>query len=382
MKRSSHLLVEFALAAAAISLAAYALVNAYAALNAHPAALERVSPSAIELAPACAPISAPGALVTPAVVPVSHAVSGEREVIVSYRAAVARAAPSVVTVHSAHLSSGGLPLTRNVLVKNLASGVILDRDGYIVTNYHVIDDASELAIELPDGTLHLARIIGSDPASDLALLKIDAEGLQPIALADIDDVAVGDVVLAMGNPFGIGQTVSQGIISGITRRGVNPIDNYIQTDAAINPGNSGGALIDSAGRLVGINAVILSRSGGAEGIGFAIPVDFVQTITAILKSKGRVARAWLGWTTAVPSGGEGALVVTVEREGPADRAGVAPGDLIVRVGEKDVRHPREATGVVLGTDPGMRIPIELMRNGKRTTVTVQPAPLPTQPSVP
>jgi S1-C subfamily serine protease len=374
MKRSSHWFVELALASAAVSLAAYVLVNTYDVLNTRPAALERVSSFEITRAPERIPVVASAAA---AAVPVSRAPQGESgEVIVSYRAAVRRAAPSVVTVHSAHVSAVRLPLTGNQVVKSLASGVILDRDGYIVTNYHVIEDASELAIQLSDGTLQLARVIGSDPSSDLALLKVDAEGLQPISLADIDDVAAGDVVLAMGNPFGIGQTVSQGIVSAIVRRGVNPIDNYIQTDAAINPGNSGGALIDTAGRLVGINALILSRSGGSEGIGFAIPVDFVQNITAILKSKGRVARAWIGWTTATASRGEGAFVVSVEHDGPADRAGIAPGDLIVRVGEKEVRHPREATGVVLGTDPGSRIPIELMRNGHPATVSVQLAPLP------
>ena len=379
MKRSLALLVEAVLAAAAVSLTAYALVNTYVELNTRPAALDRVSSSTGDFAPLRAPVAGQPA---PRVVPISHAlISGEREGVVSYRAAVARAAPSVVTVHSARTSTGPLPLTRNVLAKNLASGVILDREGYIVTNYHVIGDASELAIELSDGALYPARIIGSDPASDLALLKVDAEGLQPIALADIEDVAVGDVVLAMGNPFGIGQTVSQGIVSAITRRGVNPIDNYIQTDAAINPGNSGGALIDTAGRLVGLNAVILSHSGGSEGIGFAIPVDFVQTVAGILKSKGRVPRAWLGWTTAAPSRGEGAVVITVEREGPADRAGIVPGDLIVRVGEKEVRHSREGTGVVLGAEPGVRISVDVMRNGRRMTTDVQLAPLPTQPSL-
>ena len=218
--------------------------------------------------------------------------------IVSYRDAVARAAPSVVTVHSSRMVPGRLPLTGKALVKGLASGVILDRDGYIVTNYHVVEDASELAVALADGTLHQTRIVGADPESDIALLKIDAEGLRPIALADINEVAVGDVALAVGNPLGVGQTVTQGIISAIVRRGMSPIENFIQTDAAINPGNSGGALIDTAGRLVGINTVILSHSGGSEGMGFAIPVDYVQTVAVTLKVKGRVARAWLGVSTA------------------------------------------------------------------------------------
>jgi serine protease DegQ len=376
MKRPPRLLGGTVLAAFGSALAAYALVYVHGVVNGGPSALDRVS-TRIELRA----VQAQGpATHSPAVVPASRAAgSEERAMIVSYRAAVARAAPSVVTVHASHTSPGALPLTRNVLVKNLASGVILDRGGYIVTNHHVIADASELAVELADGTLRPARIVGSDPASDLALLNIDAEGLQPIVVADLDDVAVGDVVLAMGNPFGVGQTVSQGIVSAITRRGVTPLENYIQTDAAINPGNSGGALIDTAGRLVAINALILSRSGGSEGIGFAIPADFVQTIAQLLRAKGRVGRGWLGWTTAAPPHGEGAVVVTVEREGPADRAGIEPGDLIVRVGGKEVRHPRDASGVVLGMDSGERIPIELIRNGIRATIDVRLAPFPAQP---
>ena len=375
MKRSPRLLAATALAVFGSALAACALVYMHGVVNAGSPGLDRVS-TRVEF-----PAETQGSAThSPAVVPASPAPGGEeRAMIVSYRGAVARAAPSVVTVHASHTSPGALPLTRNVLVKNLASGVILDRDGYIVTNHHVIADASELAVELADGRLRPARIVGSDPASDLALLKIDAEGLQPIVLADLDDVAVGDVVLAMGNPFGVGQTVSQGIVSAITRRGVTPLENYIQTDAAINPGNSGGALIDTAGRLVAINALILSRSGGSEGIGFAIPADFVQTIAQLLRAKGRVGRGWLGWTTAAPPHGEGAVVVTVEREGPADRAGIEPGDLIVRVGGKEVRHPRDASGVVLGMDSGERISVELIRNGRRATIDVRLAPFPAQP---
>ena len=302
--------------------------------------------------------------------------------ILSYRAAVARAAPSVVTVYSRRTVSGRLPFTPTVLVRGIASGVILDRDGYIVTNHHAVDTASDLVVALTDGSLHPTRLVGEDPDSDIALLKIDAEGLRPIAVVDINDVAVGDIVLAVGNPLGIGQTVTQGIVSAIVRKGATPIENFIQTDAAINPGNSGGALVDTAGRLVGINTLILSRGGGSEGLGFAIPVDLVQTVIAILKTKGRVSRAWLGLWTGPPRQGEGARVVAVEREGPADRAGIEPGDVIVRFGERQVQRPQDVTSVVIGGEPGVQMAIDLVRNGKPATVEVRLAPLPTQQATP
>ena len=302
--------------------------------------------------------------------------------ILSYRTAVARAAPSVVTVHSGRTVSGRLPFTPRVFVKGIASGVIVERDGYIVTNHHAVQGTSDLVVALADGSVYPTRVVGEDPDSDIALLKIDAEGLRPIAVADINDVAVGDVVLAMGNPLGIGHTVTQGIVSAIVRKGATPIENFIQTDAAINPGNSGGALIDTAGRLVGINALILSHSGGSEGIGFAIPVDLVQTVVAILKTKGRVSRAWLGLWTGPPRQGQGARVVAVEREGPADRAGIEPGDVIVRFGERQVQRPQDVTSVVIGGEPGERMAIDLVRNGKPATVEVRLAPLPTQQATP
>jgi serine protease DegQ len=301
-------------------------------------------------------------------------------VIVSYRDAVARAAPSVVTVHSAYTSKTPLALGTKARAKGLGSGVIVDRDGYIVTNYHVVQDASELAVALPDGSLHATRIVGVDPESDIALLKIDADGLQAIELADIEDVAAGDVVLALGNPMGVGQTVTQGIVSAVVRKSLQPIENFIQTDAAINPGNSGGALIDTAGRLVGINTLILSHSGGSEGIGFAIPVDYVQIITATLKAKGRVSRAWLGVSTGRPPNGRGALVMAVEREGPADRAGIVPGDIVVRIGDKNVEHPQDLRGVVIGAEPGTRVAIEFLRNGTRARVDAELGPLPAAPA--
>jgi S1-C subfamily serine protease len=300
----------------------------------------------------------------------------------SYRAAVARAVPSVVTVHSGRTVSGPLPFSPRVVVKGIASGVIIDRDGTIVTNHHAVQDASGLAITLADGSVHATRVVGEDPDLDIALLKIEAEGLRPIEVADVDDVAVGDVVLAIGNPFGIGQTATQGIVSAIVRRGATPIENFIQTDAAINPGNSGGALVDTAGRLVGINTVILSQSGGSEGIGFAIPADLVQTIAAILKAKGRVSRAWLGLRTGPAHQGQGARVIAVESGGPANRAGIEPGDVIVRFGERQVRRPLDVASVVIGGEPGQQVAIDFLRNGRQATVAVQLAPLPTQQAAP
>ena len=309
--------------------------------------------------------------------PVGADVGPVRSTIPGYRTAVARAAPSVVTVYSRRTESGRLPFSPTVLVRGIASGVVLERDGYIVTNHHAVHPQSDLVVALTDGSLYPARIVGEDPDLDIALLKVEAEGLRPIALADIDDVAVGDIVLAIGNPFGIGQTATQGIVSAVVRKGATPIENFIQTDAAINPGNSGGALVDTAGRLVGVNTVIVSRSGGAEGIGFAIPVDLVQTVVSILKTKGRVSRAWLGLWTGPPRQGEGARVVAVEREGPAARAGIEPGDVIVRFGARQVQRPQEVTSVVIGGEPGERLAIDLVRNGKPATVEVRLAPLPT-----
>jgi serine protease DegQ len=296
--------------------------------------------------------------------------------IISYRGAVERAAPSVVTVHSARtVARGPLGLGgRQLLSQGLGSGVLLDTDGHIVTNNHVVQDATELAIALPDGTLRETRLLGVDPDTDLALLKIDGKGLQPITMGNNKDLAVGDVVLAVGNPLGVGQTVTQGIVSAVGRKGIgiNPIENFIQTDAAINPGNSGGALIDSAGRLVGINSAILSRGGGSEGIGFAIPIDLAQKVVASLQKNGRVARGWLGVSTAAaPPGHRGAMIVAVQRGGPADHASMAPGDIIVRLGERPIEQPGDLVGTTLELEPGARVPVELIRGDKRLTLQVE-----------
>jgi serine protease DegQ len=294
---------------------------------------------------------------------------------ISFRSAVQRAAPSVLTVHSARtMARGPLGLGgRVVLSEGLGSGVLVDNDGYVVTNNHVVEGANELAVALPDGSIRPTRLIGVDPDSDLALLKIEASGLHPITFGDLKSVAVGDVVLAVGNPFGVGQTVTQGVISALGRKGIgiNPIEKFIQTDAAINPGNSGGALIDTSGRLIGINSAILSRGGGSEGIGFAIPIDLAQKVIASLKKNGRVARGWLGVSTTATGRGEpGALIIAVQKGGPADRAGIEPGDIIVRFGDHAIQQPEDLAGATLELDPETRVSLEIVRDGKQRTVEV------------
>jgi len=363
MNRPFQRFVTIAVAAAVGGLSAYGLISTQALPE------DRMATAALVAAAEMAFPSAARTDVTPSY---PEKPAG----IVSYRDAVARAAASVVTVHSAHALKGALPLAPKVVAQGFASGVIVDRDGYIVTNYHVIEEASQLAVARNNGTVNLAQVVGIDPASDLALLKIDADNPEPIVFANVNDVAVGDVALAVGNPFGIGQTVTQGIVSAIVRRGTEPVDNFVQTDAAINPGNSGGALIDTAGRLIGINTVILSKSGGSEGIGFAIPGDLVQTVVATLKTKGHVARSWLGISTAGGPRSDGALVAGVERDGPADRAGIAPVDFIVRVGDKPVHHAQDVNNIVIGNEPGTHVPMEIVRSGKHTSVDVQLARIP------
>jgi serine protease DegQ len=330
--------------------------------------------------PAPAPVTPtlpgpPVAVPAPAAPSAGNGDGAGKALSVSFRSAVERAEPSVLTVHSARtVARGPLGLGgRTLLSQGLGSGVLIDRDGYVVTNNHVVAGANELAVALPDGSLRPTRLIGVDPDSDLALLKIEAAGLTPITFGDLRSVAVGDVVLAVGNPLGVGQTVTQGIISALGRKGIgiNPIENFIQTDAAINPGNSGGALIDTSGRLIGINSAILSRGGGSEGIGFAIPIDLAQKVIASLKKTGRVARGWLGVSTGPAGRGEpGALVIAVQRGGPAARAGIEPGDVIVRFGDRDIAEPEDVAGATLETEPGTRVPVGIARNGKRRTVDV------------
>ena len=361
MNRLFVLLLQLALAALAGFVAARYAIDSAPPVAVAPPVIPSVPPPAVALPPPVAPATSAAQSATGAALSVS------------FRAAVQRAAPSVLTVHSARTAARG-PFGlggRTILSQGLGSGVVIDADGDVLTNNHVVEGANQLAVALPDGTLRPAKLVGVDPDSDLALLKVDAAGLRPIAIGDVKSLAVGDVVLAVGNPLGVGQTVTQGIVSALGRKGIgiNPIENFIQTDASINPGNSGGALIDVEGNLVGINSAILSRGGGSEGIGFAIPVDLAQKVAAGLRKNGRVARGWLGVSTG-PAPRAGALVVAVQPGGPANRAGIAAGDVIVRFGDRAIEDPEDVAALTLELEPGTNVPIDVQRNGKRQTMDV------------
>ena len=330
------------------------------------------APSPAVPAPQAPSAPAPATRVPPPATPANTAGTA---LSISFRSAVERAAPSVFTVHSARtVSRGPLGLGGTALLaEGLGSGVLIDSDGDVVTNNHVVEGANELEVALPDGSVRKTKLVGVDPYSDLALLKIDASGLAPIAIGGLSQVAVGDVVLAIGNPLAVGQTVTQGIISALGRKGldINPIENFIQTDAAINPGNSGGALVDTSGRLIGINSAILSRGGGSEGIGFAIPVDLVQKVVASLKKHGRVARGYLGVSTMEPRGGEsGALVAEVQPRGPADHAGVQPGDVIVGFDGNKIGNPEDVAAATLELEPGTKVKLDVLRDGRHRDIEV------------
>jgi serine protease DegS/serine protease DegQ len=275
----------------------------------------------------------------------------------------------------------------------LGSGVIVSPDGYIVTNNHVIETASQIEIALNDGRKFAARLIGRDPETDLAVLKIDTDARLPvITLAGGDALNVGDVVLAIGNPFGVGQTVTMGIVSALGRSqlGINTFENYIQTDAAINPGNSGGALVDNAGNLVGINTAIYSRSGGSLGIGFAIPVSIARNVLEQIVASGEVVRGWVGVEIQdiTPELAEsfglrdthGALIAGVLRASPADRAGIRPGDVLIAVDGASVRDPRAMLDMVAALPPGRDASFLVLRGDKEVELKVAVGRRPTPPS--
>jgi serine protease Do len=266
--------------------------------------------------------------------------------------------------------------------QGIGSGVIVTRDGYILTNNHVVDGAQEVKVALQDGREFEAKIVGRDPKTDVAVIKIDGKDLPAVPMADSDKVEVGDLVLAIGNPFGIGQTVTTGIVSA-TGRGNMGLDyeDFIQTDAAINPGNSGGALVDAEGRLIGINTAILSRTGGNQGIGFAIPANLARDVMESLIQDGRVTRGYMGVmiqdvTPALArefklqDGKGGALVGDVTPKGPAEKAGIQSGDVITEFNGKRVADSRQLKLEAARAKPGETVPVKVLRDGSTKTLEV------------
>ncbi|MFP3569216.1 Do family serine endopeptidase [Paraburkholderia sp. SIMBA_030] len=277
---------------------------------------------------------------------------------------------------------------------NLGSGVIVSSEGYILTNQHVVDGADQIEIALADGRTTNAKVIGIDPETDLAVLKVNMTSLPTITLGRMDQTRVGDVVLAIGNPFGVGQTVTMGIVSALGRNhlGINTFENFIQTDAAINPGNSGGALVDVNGNLLGINTAIYSRSGGSLGIGFAIPVSTARSVLESIITTGSVTRGWIGVEPqdVTPEIAEsfgldqksGAIVAGVLKNGPADRAGIKPGDILVSVNGQDITDTTRLLNVIAQIKPGTAAKVHLVRKGREMDLDVAIGKRPPPPKQP
>ncbi len=276
----------------------------------------------------------------------------------------------------------------------LGSGVIISAEGYILTNNHVIEGADAIEVQLNDSRSARAQVIGTDPDTDLAILKISLDRLPVITLGNSDTLQVGDQVLAIGNPFGVGQTVTSGIVSAIGRNqlGINTFENFIQTDAAINPGNSGGALVDASGHLMGINTAIYSRTGGSLGIGFAIPVSTARLVLEGIVKEGVVRRGWIGVEPADLSPElaetfgvktrQGVLITGVLQNGPAAKAGIRPGDVITQVGDQRIAHVSELLSSVAALKPGTSAQFKLQRKDETLLVTVTAGLRPKPPRMP
>lgn len=336
----------------------------------------------------------------------SHAVNPAAPV--SYNAAVERAAPAVVNLYtSKFVDNPSHPLATDPQLKrffreelpqqqrlesSLGSGVIVSEQGYLLTNNHVVSGADQIVVALRDGRETVARLVGSDPETDLAVLKIDLEHLPVIALGSSDSVRIGDVALAIGNPFGVGQTVTIGIISATGRNqlGLNTFEDFIQTDAAINPGNSGGALIDTDGTLIGINTAIFSRSGGSQGIGFAIPTRLAQEVMNAIVENGRVIRGWVG-IEVQPLTSElaealglnhrsGMVVARVYRNSPALQAGMQAGDVILAIDGEAVSDGYQAMNHVARLKPGTPLRLDFMRDGVQQSLVMTVEVRPSQPA--
>jgi serine protease DegQ len=330
----------------------------------------------------------------------SSAPSGEEVVSPgSYREAARSALPSVVHIYTTQqINMQRHPLFDDPIFRHffgerpnappqrnsgLGSGVIVSPNGYILTNYHVVEAADDIQVSLNDGRTHKARLVGSDPESDLAVLQIKADKLPSITFGQMETLRVGDVVLAIGNPFGVGQTVTMGIVSALGRShlGINTFENFIQTDAAINPGNSGGALVDNYGALVGINTAIYSRTGGSHGIGFAIPVSSARSIMEQIIQNGAVTRGWIGveaqeiTAELAESFGlpdvEGALIAGVVRSSPADQAGIRPGDVLLAIDGKSVKDPQSMLDLIAALKPGEQSTFRMRRDRGITELPVK-----------
>lgn len=280
---------------------------------------------------------------------------------------------------------------RTQRVSNLGSGVIVSEDGYILTNHHVVDSAEEIQVALPDGRNLEAKVVGSDPDTDIAVLRVNFSGLHPATFAKPDSLRIGDLVLAVGNPFGVGQTVTMGIVSALGRNhlGINTFENYIQTDAAINPGNSGGALVDTAGNLVGLNTAIYSRTGGSHGIGFAIPASILRQVMDEIVRQGAVVRGWVGIevhdiTAEIAESfslksTRGALIAGVLRGGPADRSGIRPGDVLLTVNGREVQDSGSLLQLISALKPGDTAELMLLRERTEMRLNVHVERRPVQP---
>ena len=343
-------------------------------------------------------VSVPGGLV---------AVGGQGSIKPSYAEASKRAMKSVVNISSSRdvKIPSNHPLANDPLFQrffglpngdgdepdirgSLGSGVIVNADekgGYVLTNDHVVAGSKDIQVSFADGRVLAAKVVGTDPESDLAVLRIEGKGLTPITLGQSEKAQVGDVVLAIGDPFGVGQTVTMGIVSalGRNRLGVNRYENFIQTDAAINPGNSGGALVDSNGNLIGINSVIYSRSGGSLGIGFAIPVSMAKDVMEQIIAEGSVTRGYIGIEPQdiTPELAEslklkvasGALVAKVMRGSPAEKAGVKAGDVITSIEGKNIQDSVAAMAVIAGLKPGKDAKFQLTRSEKGIDLAINVA---------
>ena len=336
----------------------------------------------------------------PAVMPQSAPASAARGAgqAGSFHDAVQRSSPAVVNIFtSKEVRAPRNPLLNDPLFRrffgeqfgdetqrasSLGSGVIVSASGYILTNHHVVEAADEIEVALSDGKKLLAKVVGNDPETDLAVLRVNAEKLPVITLGQSDALRVGDVVLAIGNPFGVGQTVTSGIVSALGRSGlhINTFENFIQTDAAINPGNSGGALVDARGDLVGINTAIYSRSGGSMGIGFAIPVSTAKMVMEQIIRSGTVTRGWIGVevqeiTPAIAESfklpdARGAIIAGVLRGGPADKAGVKPGDVLIEINGAPIGDPQGMLNLVAALQPGSDAKVKLRRQAQPLEVQV------------